>query len=374
MKLRLALCSSLAVLIFSGCFDSDKKAEQKQGMPPMPVDFMELKSGDVKVSLRFPAVLESKNDVFVSPKVNGEITKKYFKNGDLVKKGDKLYEIDKAKYQASYMIAKSSVDVAEANQKSAKREFSRNQNLYNKKALSQKEYDLSLSNYEIANAELTKARASFHSASLDLNYADVKAPFSGRLAEGLVDVGNFVSAGNTKLVRLVDNSKIQAKFYIPDTINISKSDDIKARIFVDNKEFLGNIDFIESNVDKASVKAIASFENQDDMLKPGSFVMIEIYNINKKDSFALPQKAVLQDIDGAFVYIMKDGKAHKVKINPSFEDITNVIVSKSQTELKDNDKLILNNFKKISEGSAVLTNEQFGAMMKQMQQAQEPKK
>lgn len=374
MKLKLALCSSLAVLIFSGCFDSDKKAEQKQGMPPMPVDFMELKSGDVKVSLRFPAVLESKNDVFVSPKVNGEITKKYFKNGDLVKKGDKLYEIDKAKYQASYMIAKSSVDVAEANQKSAKREFSRNQNLYNKKALSQKEYDLSLSNYEIANAELTKARASFHSASLDLNYADVKAPFSGRLAEGLVDVGNFVSAGNTKLVRLVDNSKIQAKFYIPDTINISKSDDIKARIFVDNKEFLGNIDFIESNVDKASVKAIASFENQDDMLKPGSFVMIEIYNINKKDSFALPQKAVLQDIDGAFVYIMKDGKAHKVKINPSFEDITNVIVSKSQTELKDNDKLILNNFKKISEGSAVLTNEQFGAMMKQMQQAQEPKK
>lgn len=378
MKLRFIVSSGLVVLMLSGCFDSnDKKATQNQGMPPMPVDFLEIKSGDVNVSMSFPAILESKNDVFVTPKINGEITKKYFQDGDYVNKGDKLYEIDKAKYRANYMIAKSNVEVAEANEKNAKRDFTRNQGLYSKKALSQKEYELSLSKYEVANAELSKAKASLNSASLDLGYADVKAPFSGRLSDGLVDIGNFVAAGNTKLVRLVDDKQIRAKFYIPDTLNIKNNKNVKAKIIVNGNEFIGNIDFIESNVNSASVKAIASFENKDGQLKPGAFVMLELINIVENNSFALPQKAVLQDIDGAYVYIMsevsddkgnKSYKASKVKVNSVFEDVEKFVVKKDSTNLKENDKLILNNFKKIHEGSAVLTNEQFGMMMKQMQQ------
>ena len=362
--------SGFIALMMSGCFDSgDKKANAAGGMPPMPVDYVEVKLGDVNVSFSFPSTLESVNDIFVSPKISGEITKKYFEDGAFVKKGDNLYEIDKAKYKANYLVAKSSVEVAEANQKSAKREFVRNENLYSKKALSQKEYDLSLSKYEVANAELSKAKASFNSASLDLSYADVKAPFDGRLSDGLVDIGNFVSAGSTKLVRLVDQNKIKAKFYMPDTLNINHKD-AKAKIVVNGVEFIGDISFVESNVDGASIKSIAIFENKDFTLKPGAFVMVELFNVVEKDSFTLPKKAVLQDINGSFVYIMQDGKAHKVRIKSIFEDVNNVVVKKEDTTLKENDKLILNNLKKIHEGSAVLTNEQFAAMMEQMKKQQ----
>ena len=253
-NLSLAL---VAALFFTGCLDDlnifkkDKAQAAASAMPPAQVDVVVAKKGDYPMSFNYPARIQSEQDVIIKPKVSGTLLKQNFKAGDTVKEGQVLFVIDPEKYQATYESSKASIAQAEANLKNAKNEMERVKKLFAQKALSQKDYDSALATYESADATLKSAIASTKSAKLDLGYTNVTAPFSGMVGENLVDVGAYIAAGSTELVRLTKIDPIDVRFYISDIDELNRAKNIdqnsweqinkEAILTVDGQNFEGKV-------------------------------------------------------------------------------------------------------------------------------------
>ncbi|MCD8213924.1 MAG: efflux RND transporter periplasmic adaptor subunit [Campylobacter sp.] len=368
-SLSLAL---VAAMFFTGCLDdlnifkkdkdSNSNASDGMIMPPVKVDVLVAKKGDFPMTFNYPARIQSEQDVIIKPKVSGTLVKQNFKAGDNIKAGQVLFVIDPEKYEASYEALKASIAQAEANLKNAKNEMERVKKLFAQKALSQKEYDSALAAYESADATLKSAVASTKSAKLDLGYTKVTAPFSGIVSENLVDVGTYVAAGSTELVRLTKIDPIDVRFYISDVDNLERAKNLdknsweqinqEAILTVNGQNFTGKVKFIDNTVDinAGSVLAKAEFENKDGKLLPGVFARIAMSGFVQKNSFSIPQVAILQDTVSPYIYIVKDGKVVKKNIKIIYQTVTEAYVNEG---IEEGDVIILNNFKKIGTGANV---------------------
>lgn len=353
----LSLCSFLATL-FVAC----SQPPQQTKMPPMPVTVMSAKAVDIPLSFSYPANLTSDKDVIIKAKVSGQIVQQFFKAGDKVQKDQILFKIEPDKYQAAFDIAKASVLVAEANLENARKEHSRNQVLIQKQAISQRDYDTSLANYNSAKANLESAKAQLQNARLDLDYTSIRAPFEGILGDALINVGDYVNASSTNLVRLTNLNPIYADFFISDVeklrFNRNLADgnweinNADVSINVNNEAIQGRLYFVDSVIDEksGSVKARAVFDNNDTKLLPGIFTTITSSGFVQKNGFQVPQTAILQDARSAYVYTVVNGKIAKTNVNIAYQTNDFAVIDKG---LKEGDKIVLDNFKKIRPGSDV---------------------
>lgn len=350
-------------LLFTGCFkeeNSKSKAQAVRQMPPAKVDIIKAKKEDIPITFEYPGKIVSNQDVTLRPKVSGTLIKQYFKAGDKVKAGDKLFLIDPEKYQASYEALEASVGVASATLKNAQTEFNRVKKLYEKKAVSQKEFDSAKSALDIANATLLSVKANSKNAKIDLGYTTVVAPFDGILGENLVDVGSFVSASATELVRLTKIDPISVKFYIADVDNLNRIKNVQSGSWAQNganatlktggEIFKGKVNFIDNVVDVnvGSVLAKAEFENKDAKLMPGAFASVVMDGFYQKDGFKIPQVAIQQDAMNTFILVLKDQKVTQKNIEISYQKEDYAVVSGG---LEEGDLIIINNFKKIRVGA-----------------------
>lgn len=358
VALALAVCA-----LFSGCSDDKKQTDARQmQMPLSKVDVFVAKKSDVPIGFDYAATLTSQQDVIVYPKVSGTIIKQFFKPGDNVKAGDKLFLIDPEKYQASYDALEAAIGVANANLKNAQTEFNRISNLYKKNAVSQKEYDAAVSALEIANANLLSSKASAKSAKIDLGYTSIAAPFDGVLGDNLVDVGSLVVANTTQLVRLTKINPIEAHFHISDVDNLNRvkmqesslwaQTNSDAVLKVGPGEFDGKVNFIDNvvNTNMGSVLAKAEFNNDEGKLLPGMFGHVTMGGFYQKDGFKIPQVALQQTDVKTYVLVVEDGKVASKDVKVTYQTKDAAVVSQG---LNENDKIILNNFLKIGVGAPV---------------------
>ena len=356
----------LTSLLFTACFDEkDKKsaaAGQQRQMPPSKVDVFVAKKSNVPISFDYTATLTSQQDVIIYPKVSGTIIKQFFKPGDSVKAGDKLFLIDPEKYQAGYDALEAAIGVANANLKNAKTEFNRISNLYKKNAVSQKDYDAAVSALEIANANLLSARANAKNAKIDLSYTSITAPFDGVLGDNLADVGSLVVANSTRLVRLTKINPIEAHFYISDVDNLNRVKMQESSLWVQtnsgavlkvgSEEFSGKVNFIDNvvNTNMGSVLAKAEFNNDEGKLLPGMFGHIKMDGFYQKDGFKIPQVALQQTDVKTYVLVVAEGKVASKDVKITYQTKDAAVVSEG---LNENDKIIMNNFLKIGVGAPV---------------------
>lgn len=359
MKTKI-IASICALMILSAC--SKEQNNQVKQLPPQPVNIITMQSKDLPLKFSYPAKLSTDLDVMIKPKVSGEIKQKYFKSGQAVKKGDKLFLIEPDKYQANVNIAYGDALVARANFEDAKKNFERDSVLIEKNAISQKEFDASLAKFNSTKATLESARAKLSNARLDLKYTVVSAPFDGVLGDALVDVGDYVNTANTDLVRITNINPIFADFYISDVDKISMNknikngnwqlEDVQVQASIGGEIYNGKLYFIDSVIDANSggVKAKAIFDNNTSNLMPGSFANVSVGGFVQKNGFEIPQVALLQDDSSTFVYTLVDGKVAKTIVNVIYQTSDKVIIN---TGLKDGDKVIINNFKKIRPGLSV---------------------
>lgn len=358
VALALAVCA-----LFSGCSDDKKQTDARQmQMPLSKVDVFVAKKSDVPIGFDYAATLTSQQDVIVYPKVSGTIIKQFFKPGDNVKAGDKLFLIDPEKYQASYDALEAAIGVANANLKNAQTEFNRISNLYKKNAVSQKEYDAAVSALEIANANLLSSKASAKSAKIDLGYTSIAAPFDGVLGDNLVDVGSLVVANTTQLVRLTKINPIEAHFHISDVDNLNRVKMQESSLWVQTNsdavlkvgpgEFDGKVNFIDNvvNTNMGSVLAKAEFNNDEGKLLPGMFGHVTMGGFYQKDGFKIPQVALQQTDVKTYVLVVEDGKVASKDVKVTYQTKDAAVVSQG---LNENDKIILNNFLKIGVGAPV---------------------
>lgn len=356
----------LTSLLFTACFDEkDKKsaaAGQQRQMPPSKVDVFVAKKSNVPISFDYTATLTSQQDVIIYPKVSGTIIKQFFKPGDNVKAGDKLFLIDPEKYQAGYDALEAAIGVANANLKNAQTEFNRISNLYKKNAVSQKDYDAAVSALEIANANLLSARANAKNAKIDLSYTSITAPFDGVLGDNLADVGSLVVANSTQLVRLTKINPIEAHFYISDVDNLNRVKMQESSLWVQtnsgavlkvgSEEFNGKVNFIDNvvNTNMGSVLAKAEFNNDEGKLLPGMFGHIKMDGFYQKDGFKIPQVALQQTDVKTYVLVVSEGKVASKDVKITYQTKDAAVVSEG---LNEGDKIIMNNFLKIGVGAPV---------------------
>ena len=371
LNLKSILVLSVAVFLFSGCFESsDKKAAVGRQMPPSHVDIFVAQKADVPISFDYTATVTSNQDVIIYPKVSGTIIKQFFKPGDKVKAGEKLFLIDPEKYQASYDSLDAAVGVANANLKNAETEFKRISALYKKNAVSQKDYDAAVAAYDIANATLVSAKATLKNAKIDLGYTNIVAPFDGVVGDNKVDVGSLVVASQTQLVRLTKINPIEADFYIADVDNLSRKTNLdngawqqlnsEAVLNLNNENFTGKVTFIDNVVNTAtgSVLAKASFDNSEGKILPGAFGHIKMSGFVQKSAFNIPQVALQQSATNTYVLVVKDGKVSQKNVKTSYQTKDMVVVTEG---LEEGDKIIVNNFLKIGVGAPVETDKDLSA-------------
>ncbi|MGQ2631355.1 efflux RND transporter periplasmic adaptor subunit [Campylobacter coli] len=348
-----------ALFLFSAC--NKEEAPQKHTLP-QSVSTMSAKAENLPLNFTYPAKLVSDYDVIIKPQVSGVIVEKLFKAGDLIKKGQTLFIIEQDKFKASVNSAYGKALMARANFDNASKDYNRSKTLYNKGAISQKEYDSALANFNNTKANLTSARADLENARIDLAYTEIKAPFDGIVGDALINIGDYVSSSSTELVRITNLNPIYADFYISDTdkLNIVRNtqsgkwdlDSIHANLNLNGETVQGKLYFIDSVIDANSgtVKAKAIFDNNNSTLLPGAFATITSEGFIQKNGFKVPQIAVKQNQNDVYVLLVKNGKVEKSSVHISYQNNEYAIIDKG---LQNGDKIILDNFKKIQVGSEV---------------------
>jgi membrane fusion protein (multidrug efflux system) len=338
----------LGSILLAGC--SDNKPAGGPPMGPLPVTVLEVQPQKVPSSIEVMAQTEGARETEVRARVAGILVKRLYQEGETVKAGQPLFQIDRSSYEIALAEAK-----AKAEQTS--RETNRLKSLIEAKAISQKEYDDSTSANAIAQAAL-------HQAELNLSWTTVTAPVSGTTGRAVKSEGNLISAGaDSLLTSIYQSNPIWVRFSLGDSDlaklaggrvtskNVSGVELILADGTVYKKT--GKLNFLASNIDTTlGTQALrAEFDNSDNQLLPGQFVRIRLLTGERDGVFLVPQSAVVQTEQGAIV--MLAGEGDKVAPRPvqagEWRGKDWVILG----GLKAGDKVIVDNLMKLRPGAPV---------------------
>jgi membrane fusion protein (multidrug efflux system) len=332
-------------------------------MRPM-VTVAEVKKERVPVYLEYVSNTVSKKTVDIRARVEGFLEKRYFTEGDDVKKGALLYVIDKRPFEASLLQAKGQLDKDLAALKYAREQVARYKPLAEKDYVSQENYD----NYVTQAAELEAAveadRGSVKQAELNLSWCTMRAPFSGRIGRTLVNVGNLVGAGgqDTKLATLVMLDPIYAYFSPADEelqriLKYMNENELKAELTLTDGtvyDHKGTLNFVDNEVNNqtSTIAMRVTVPNPDKLLMPGVYVDLKLY-LDETDALLIPQKAIGEDQSGQYVMIVgSNDVVKKSYITTGAAYDNNVWVTKG---VKEGEEVIVDGLQAAREGTAVNT-------------------
>ena len=285
--------------------------------PALPVTVAAPLAKKIPVWDEYWGRFEAVERVEIRPRISGFIEQVHFKDGSLVKVGDLLFTIDKRPFQIAVEVAKADIARQEALLTLAKSEVERAEPLAKTKVLTEQVFEQRKSSLGVAEAQLAASKANLKTAELNLEWAEVRAPVSGRISDRKVDAGNLVAAGGgaataALLATIVSIDPIHFSF------DVSESDYLRySRLFAtgdhktardaenpvrvklaDETAFTreGRMDFIDNalNERSATVRARAIFDNKDGFLTPGVFARLALYG-GDLDALLVPDAAIVSD-------------------------------------------------------------------------------
>jgi membrane fusion protein (multidrug efflux system) len=341
-----------------------KKSGQNQFTAAVPVVEYTVQPQKVKFYDSYPGTVIALNEVDLHSQVSGFITGIYFKEGSQVLKGEKLYEIDRRKYQAAFEQAKASADIAGANLQKAQRDADRYTVLNDQNAIAKQTFDDAVTNLQNVKTQLLSSKAALLNAETDYNYSIINAPFSGTIGFSLVKPGTFVNSGQTLLNTLSSDDPIGVDFIInerslPGFIGLkrnktAKSDSTFMISMPDNSDypFNGELSVIDREVDPqtGTIKIRLVFPNHERILRPGMNCNVRVLSGNSGDQLVIPFKAVVEQMGEYFVYLIDSMKVKQVKIVPGSNLGEQIVVRQG---IKPGDKIVLEGLQKVHNGSMV---------------------
>lgn len=315
----------ITVLLFSflSCRQAKEEAPAKEetfGMNPVKV----VKVARQKISERllFTGTLEPWQRINITPDIGGKITKIYVKEGDRVRQGDLLAELDTQSIRLQLQQAEAALSVAQANFNDAKKNFERMEKLKQENAVSEQQYEKIRLAYEAAEAQLRQAKATVDLARHSLDVSLMRAPFSGVISSRNAEVGDVINPmmGSFSAVRgvvtLVDFSKVKINLEVPpgDVNRIQKGQPAILKVStLPNREFPGKVTLVNLAADPASrkFKVEVVVDNPDLLLRLGTFGQVTVEVSTREDSLAVPQSAI---IDNKYIFLAQGNKAKKVEV------------------------------------------------------------
>jgi membrane fusion protein (multidrug efflux system) len=312
----------------------------------------------------YPATTVALKQVELRSNVTGYITQIYFKEGEPVAKGEKLYEIDRSKYQASYEQAKNNVAIAQANLDRVKRDADRYEELNKQDAIAKQRLDDAMTALKNAQFQVASAKEDLVKASTDLNYSLITAPFNGTIGISSVRLGTLVSPGQTLLniissddpmgVDFVINENELMRFQKLEQKPLNKNDSTFKVLLSDNTYFQahGHISIIDRAIDPqtGTIKIRLDFPNAKRALKAGMSCNVKVLNENSGSQVIIPYKAVVEQMGEYFVYVAKDKKANQVKISLGTKLGQNIIV---QNGIEAGQVIVTDGVQKLHNGSVL---------------------
>ncbi|MGV8944136.1 efflux RND transporter periplasmic adaptor subunit [Thermomonas sp.] len=308
-------------------------------MPPPEVGVMVLQPTTVAINKDLVGRLGAFRSADVRARVPGVLQRRLYEEGTEVRKGQALFQIDPAPMQAVRAQAAAALAQAQASAANARAAAARARGLIDAKFISRADYDNALAAERTAAAAVQAAQASLQAADINLGYATVRAPISGRAGKQQVTEGALVGQGEATLLTTVDQSD---PMYIDFSMSVSEFAQVRQLgqggvqtkievVLSDGTPYpgVGQLDFSGNVVNPATgaVQLRALIPNPDGILLPGSFVTLKAVLGQERNAYLVPQEAVQRDAAGSYALVVgKDGKVVRRDIATERSEGTNWVV------------------------------------------------
>jgi membrane fusion protein (multidrug efflux system) len=356
-----------ALLLAGGCSKKDGAAPGGPGgaMPPPEVGVVTLQPGTVPVQRDLVGRLAAYRSADVRARVPGVVQRRVYEEGSDVARGQVLFLIDPAPLRAALGQSQASLAQAQATYANAQAVADRVRKLLPQKFISQADYDNAIAAERSAAAAVQAARATVQSSSINLGYATVRAPVSGRAGKAQVTEGALVGEGGATLLTTVEQiDPLYANF----SISVAERTEIQQLaqgggsagrevqvVLADGSVYphAGVLDFSGDMVDPATgaIALRAVVPNPEHTLLPGTFVTLKATLGEQRAAYLVPQDAVQRDQQGAYVLAVgSDGKVLRKNVDAEHNQGANWIVT---TGVAPGDKVIVSGIQRAQPGQPV---------------------
>lgn len=314
----------------------------------------------------FVGRVEAIDHVDVRARVQGYLEQVLFKEGDIVKKGDQLYQIERGLFQAAVEAAKGAVERSKAAKTLTAIQLQRAQELLEKNAGTAVARDQALAADQQAQGQVLADQANLDTANINLGYTDIASPIAGKVSKTNVTAGNVVGPDSGILTLIVSQDPMYISFPVSQrellqaqlSGRVKDIAGIKIKIrFADGSTYKqeGTVNFIDVSVDRSTdtVLARATMPNPDGVLIDGQFVSVAVEAGAPQEKVVVPQAALIADQQGVYVFAVEDGKAVVKRIKTGGESGVNIVVDEG---LKGGEQIILEGLQSIRPGQAVVAS------------------
>lgn len=305
------------------------------GRPPVPVVVAQVVQEDVPEELAAVGNVQAFVTVSVRPLVGGEIVGVFFKEGDEVARGQRLFQIDPRPYEAALAQAKGALEQVRQQAANARADAERYARLVKQSFVTQQQYDAAVANARALGGQGSAAEAAVRRAQLDLQNCRIESPIRGRTGAVLVQVGNVVQANQANpLVVIAEVKPISVAFTVP-SANVAAlrrgvgSMPVLAEVQGGGTRE-GRLEFVNNTVDPAAgtILAKATFPNEDEALWPGTYVNVRVVLGTTRGAVVAPAAAVVPGQSGPFVYLVKqDGTVEQRPVKVARQDANDAVIA-----------------------------------------------
>lgn len=363
-RAKKAVAAALAatfIMAAAGC----AKQGQQQAPQATLVKTMQVIKRDTPLVYDYTGFVQAQQEMDLKAQVSGQITGKFFKGGDTVVAGQKLYTVDARTYHANVLNAQAGVANARAALAVASLDAERYTKLYEQNAISKQALDNVIMQRDQAMAAVNAQEALLENAQINMTDTTVRAPFTGRIDTNAVEVGNYVVAGQTSLVKISNTDPVYVQFTMaePEYLKLSAAQDGNGGAALDNltavlsdgstydiKGKIAEVNRgINDNTGTLTIKAL--FSNPARRLLPGMFAHVQATAGIKKDAMLIPKRAVTEMLYKKFVYVVgNDNKIamKEITLGPSVGRLFMV-----ESGLNGDEVLVVEGTSKVSQGTEV---------------------
>ncbi|KAB7727537.1 efflux RND transporter periplasmic adaptor subunit [Rudanella paleaurantiibacter] len=368
MKPHIQTLSLTAICLFAiAC--GGQKNEQKQGPPPPTlVSAVRATKGDAVYYDEFPATITALLEVDVLPQVAGNITGVFFQDGQVVRKGQKLYTIDPQQYRAGYDQAVANLNVQKANLNRAQKDADRYNTLAQQDAVARQLVDNANATLEAARMQVAAAQAGIDAVATNLKYTTIYAPLDGTIGISQVRMGAAVAPGTAPLNTISSDNPIAADVQVDEgqigrflrlqTAKNTSRDSTLVLVMPDGSRYPypGTVRIVDRAVDPqtGTLRVRVAFPNPNRQLKVGLNANLRVKNSTGEPQLLIPYKAVTEQMSEYFVFVVGDSsKVTQKKLTLGARINDKVIVKGG---LNEGELVVTEGTQKIREGARVKVN------------------
>ena len=331
-RLWFGLAFLIATAAITACTGSEAQVSTQTQQPattgrgggaaagPVPIEVGRSVRKSVPRELRAIGTVEASSTVAVHGQTTGQLTSVGFKEGDDVAEGQVLFTLDRGPLEAALAQAEANLQRDTAQAANAKVQADRLVELQTRGIATKEQVETARANTDALNGTLAADRAAVDNARIQLEFATIAAPISGRTGTLMVHAGNLVRANDTTPLVVINKiAPVNVSFAIPESqlaalkqymgrgavsVEVEPPDDAQARA-------TGRVTFVDNSVDQATgtIKVKGSFPNKDQRLWPGAFVNVVLTLVTDPDAIVVPTTAVQSGQTGQYVFVVKNGQA-----------------------------------------------------------------